>query len=602
MKTGVVLAAAALAIASGATSSQASTSAPIVFAADRTPTVSGEIYRLDPNGHRVDLSRSPYRDSNPVVSPDGKRVAFASGRTPGGAVYEVGIDGHGLRRVSPPSRFGFDSSTELAWQPHGERLAAVATSSGLWILQPGHKAVRNRRVLGLAAAQPWSPDGRLLLTGTHADSTTAVTPRGREAWAVPAAGPAAWSEQGLLAITDKKGSVVDVYDESGHLRFKARVGARYGTPSWSPDGSRLAVLAWPRLREWTSTGELVLDRRVSTTTSIAWDAPQRLVVVTGYHSRWLDPRSADGGLAIVTRKRGSGFTLGVAPVHGGQAKTYARIPGCWSDGNVWAAAAGLLQFAGRSIVYESRGYCDEPFSNLYSVAPDGSGLRRITNVQSPGDAARALAGRQRDRLRLGEAHRPQLRRLLRRDPDCERRRQAAAHAHESRELHLRRLADVVARRQRRSSTPRWAAQRQRALHGPGRRRNPHDLGIGGRNPAWGPRESRTSGAPSDRGSGRRSRTAAIPSRREDRTPPGLVARRPARVSRGEPHPRGRLHAGGAPVQQGDVARLDGRRHAPRRHGPHGEDTGRSTSTRVKPDGTGPLRLTKNFGVLGAWRG
>ncbi len=383
MKRSLALAAVAVTATVTAASGSATTSqGAIVFSADRAPSVSGEIYRLDPSGRRVDLSRSPYRDANPVVSPDGKRVAFVSDRIPKGAVYEVGIGGHGLHRVSPQSRFGFDSSTALAWQPHGKRLAAMTTASGLWILQPGHKTVRVRGVSGLAAAQPWSPDGRLLLTGTHGHSTTAVTPRGREAWAVPAAGAAAWSEQGLLAITDKKGSVVDVYDESGHLRFKARVGAHYGTPSWSPDGSRLAVLAWPRLREWTSNGELVLDRHVSTTTSIAWDALQRLIVVNHYHSRWLDPRSADGRLAIVTRKHGSGFTLGAAPVHGGRAKTYARIPGCWSDGNVWAAAAGPLQFAGRSIVYESRGYCDEPFSNLYSVAPDGSGPRRITNVQA----------------------------------------------------------------------------------------------------------------------------------------------------------------------------------------------------------------------------
>jgi hypothetical protein len=33
----------------------------IVFAADRRPALGGEIYRVDMDGKRVDLSRSPYR-------------------------------------------------------------------------------------------------------------------------------------------------------------------------------------------------------------------------------------------------------------------------------------------------------------------------------------------------------------------------------------------------------------------------------------------------------------------------------------------------------------------------------------------------------------
>ena len=37
-----------LALASGAASGRASTPSPIVFAADRAPTVTGEVYRLDP--------------------------------------------------------------------------------------------------------------------------------------------------------------------------------------------------------------------------------------------------------------------------------------------------------------------------------------------------------------------------------------------------------------------------------------------------------------------------------------------------------------------------------------------------------------------------
>jgi hypothetical protein len=41
---------------------------PIVFSADRAPSLSGEVYRLDEDGHLVDLSNSPFVDTSAVVS------------------------------------------------------------------------------------------------------------------------------------------------------------------------------------------------------------------------------------------------------------------------------------------------------------------------------------------------------------------------------------------------------------------------------------------------------------------------------------------------------------------------------------------------------
>jgi hypothetical protein len=128
----------------------------------RLPSVSGEIYVVHPNGRRADLSRSPAQDVAPTVSWDGKKVAFVSDRTPKGAVYEVGIDGRGLVRVSPRTRLGWDSSTTLAWQPHGERLALDATD-GLWIVDHGRKPVKVSGRGDEFAAKPWSPDGHVFL-------------------------------------------------------------------------------------------------------------------------------------------------------------------------------------------------------------------------------------------------------------------------------------------------------------------------------------------------------------------------------------------------------------------------------------------------------
>ena len=74
------------------------------------------------------------------------------------------------------------------------------------------------------------------------------------------------------------------------------------------------------------------------------------------------------------------------------------------------------QFVGstRSVVYAS--LCYEPFSNFYSVTPDGSDLHEIGGHQAVRHGARALAGRLADRVYVGAIHRLQLQRLRVGDP------------------------------------------------------------------------------------------------------------------------------------------------------------------------------------------
>jgi WD40 repeat protein len=90
-----------VAMAAAAGPGRASAPLRIVFTADRAPSLSGEIYRLDPNGQLVDLSNSPFQDSAPVSS-DGQHVAFFSDRSGALSVWESGIDGNGAVQVGPP--------------------------------------------------------------------------------------------------------------------------------------------------------------------------------------------------------------------------------------------------------------------------------------------------------------------------------------------------------------------------------------------------------------------------------------------------------------------------------------------------------------------
>jgi Tol biopolymer transport system component len=90
-----------------------------------------------------------------------------------------------------------------------------------------------------------------------------------------------------------------------------------------------------------------------------------------------EPRA--GNLLAETRKSGAGFGVRVTSLAGGPARVYGHVPGCFDDG-VFEPAIDSLQFVSRrrSLVYTSN--CAEPFSALYAVQPDGSGLTRLTHA------------------------------------------------------------------------------------------------------------------------------------------------------------------------------------------------------------------------------
>lgn len=389
MKRGLALAAALAALAGGSAPGHAASPSRIVFSADLAHEVSGVVYRVAPNGHRALLAHGWWLDARPTVSPDGKTVALFAQLKGAVTVDEVGIDGHGLVRVGPtlPEQGQYPY---LAWQPHGTRLALTGGSGGFWILRRGRNPIEVLH--GRDAIQPsWSPDGRVVTVQTL-DSVDAFTPAGHRLWAISGGkGPAAWSRQGLVAVATQSG--VGVYSARGNLRFEA-AGGLTGKPAWSPDGN-LAVIVRHRLELWTPDGKPLLrtgirDDRFHRFHDLVWDGNEHVIVggygkcycdaksfdvrkgkISGASGRWFDPLSAGEKLAIVTSRSGTGYTLRVAPTTGGVGKTYTSIPVGYSDGPIPALESA--QFAGRTrtVVYAS--YDPEPFQNLYAVSPgDGS--------------------------------------------------------------------------------------------------------------------------------------------------------------------------------------------------------------------------------------
>jgi hypothetical protein len=96
----------------------------VVFTASDAP-FAGDVMLARADGRLVDLSKSPAMDTAPVVSPDGRHVAFFSTRGGRSAEYVVSIDGSGLHRVTP----AIAVTPSVAWSPSGSQLA-VLTGAG----------------------------------------------------------------------------------------------------------------------------------------------------------------------------------------------------------------------------------------------------------------------------------------------------------------------------------------------------------------------------------------------------------------------------------------------------------------------------------------
>lgn len=352
--------AAAAALTGGATHTAAISL--IVFSADRSPAVTGDVFRVDANGHIANLTHSPWQETQPVVSPNGKLVAFISDRS-GGGLWVIGVDGSGLRIVS---RSGFPSQyfVPIAWSPDSRSLAYVTggTASNqqtLWVTGIGSGARRIASAPFLNRPQ-WSPDGRLLTVARNS-YVDAYTAGGTRAWTVPNGfSPAGWSARGLFAAGARDGRV-HVFDENGAARFTVPA----ATAVWSPDGRELATVKGLRGSVYSNTGRLVSTRRITDPydTGPTWTSTTHVV---------FGPTPAFGPNTIRT---GSTFAVRLGT------HVYTHVIGCDDDGGPQAAIASLQRVPDTSsLVYESD--CAEPFDNLYALNGDGTGLRRITNVQA----------------------------------------------------------------------------------------------------------------------------------------------------------------------------------------------------------------------------
>jgi Tol biopolymer transport system component len=126
----------------------------------------GEIYLLTAEGE-TNITNNPAEDIEADLSPDGKRIVFASDREGSYDIWVVNVDGSGLIRLTEESAGDFGPR----WSPDGERIAFSRTGSLMVMDSDGSNVQVVTQAKPGPTAPPceagaflggWSPDGKQL--------------------------------------------------------------------------------------------------------------------------------------------------------------------------------------------------------------------------------------------------------------------------------------------------------------------------------------------------------------------------------------------------------------------------------------------------------
>jgi Tol biopolymer transport system component len=204
----------------------------LVFSSTRHNT-RGDIYLQRVDGTSViQLTNDDGDDSFPTFSPDGQWVAFCSTRAGNWDIYLMDRDGRGVVQITD----GPSHDLHPSFAPDGKRLvySSMSSRSGQWELWTVQLGSNQKRMIGHGLFPSWSPDRS----------------RDRIAFQRARARGSRWFSLWTVDLVDGEARQL--------TEVAASTNAAVVSPSWSPDGKRLAfatVVEPAQLKEGKPLGQ-----------------------------------------------------------------------------------------------------------------------------------------------------------------------------------------------------------------------------------------------------------------------------------------------------------------------------------------------------------
>jgi Tol biopolymer transport system component len=253
----------------------------VAFTSDRDGNL--EIYTMNADGSgQQRLTSNNAEDICPIRSPDGEKIAFASNRDGNYEIYIMNADGSGQQRLTNNS----DVELSPAWSPDSAKIAFSSNRDGNYEIYVMNAAGSSPQKITNNDAQDnypaWSPDGSRITFASDRDGNNEIY------------------------IMNSDGGSPQKLTESINICDNT-------TPCWSPDATRIAfsVITHGILSEYFSInimnpdGTNLDETSTGTTPSWAWINP----VAPSVSSKPADNIATDGA-----RLNGNLSSKGTAPV------------------------------------------------------------------------------------------------------------------------------------------------------------------------------------------------------------------------------------------------------------------------------------------------
>ena len=219
------------------------------------------------------LVSDPAWDGTPALSPDGKRLAFASDRDGDPEIFVMNIDGTGLIQLTDNTFTDFMP----AWSPNGSRIAFVSdrtyfvpleggsleVSAGLELYVMGADGGNVARLTGdqhdVSLYPSWSPDGKRIAymnvsNVAHIDVVDVDTENPQPQDLIPDLELSAWSPRWspdgkyivFMGDNQVKKGIYRMNADGTNLTELTRDWPAYAVdPAWSPDGKHIIFASNP---------------------------------------------------------------------------------------------------------------------------------------------------------------------------------------------------------------------------------------------------------------------------------------------------------------------------------------------------------------------